>query len=129
MPARSLGLRGYQDDRGGVKGDGGRLRGDGEDDLTGEALGPAWDHVNEKALDPKEVKRARGEEICYMVKKNRKVRWEKSGKAPVSVRWVDIKSDGARSRLVARDFKGGDNDRDDLSAATPPLASRCHLCH
>ena len=35
-----------------------------EDDLAGELigedLGPAWDYVDEKTLDPKEVKRARG---------------------------------------------------------------------
>ena len=50
---------------------------------------------------------------------------EKLGKAPVSIRWVDtMKSDGVRSRLVARDFKGGDKDRDDLFAATPPLESK-----
>ena len=35
-----------------------------------------------------------------------------------------LKSDGERSRLVARDLKGGDNDRDDLFAATPPLESK-----
>ena len=35
-----------------------------------------------------------------------------------------LKSEGVRSRLVARDFKGGDNDRDDLFAATPPLESK-----
>jgi hypothetical protein len=29
-----------------------------------------------------------------------------------------------RSRLVARDFKGGDKDRDDLFAATPPLEAK-----
>ena len=41
--------------------------------------------------------------------------WDKTGKSPVSVRWVDTDkaSQGlfARSRLVARDFKGGDKDR------------------
>ena len=29
-----------------------------------------------------------------------------------------------RSRLVARDFKGGDKDRDDLFAETPPLEGK-----
>ena len=44
------------------------------------------------------------------------------GKQQVTVRWVDtMKSDGDRSRLVARNFKGGGKDRDDLFAATPPL--------
>ena len=35
-----------------------------------------------------------------------------------------MKSDGVRSRLVARDFEGGDKGRDDLFAATPPLESK-----
>ena len=52
--------------------------------------------------------------------------WDRKGKAPTSIRWVDTdKGDGAeweiRYRLVARDFKGGDDDRDDLFADTPPL--------
>ena len=32
-----------------------------------------------------------------------------------------MKALGVRSRFVAIDFKGGDKDRDDLFAATPPL--------
>ena len=48
--------------------------------------------------------------------------WKKTDKAPVTVRWVDVlKATGIRSRLAARDFKCGDNDRDELFAATPPL--------
>ena len=55
--------------------------------------------------------------------------WEKTGKAPVSVRWVDTNKgkDGewdVRCRLVARDFKGGDKGRDDLFAETPPLEAK-----
>ena len=55
--------------------------------------------------------------------------WDKTGEAPVSVRWVDTNKGGlnemiVRSRLVARDFKGGDNDRDDLFAETPPLEAK-----
>ena len=55
--------------------------------------------------------------------------WDKTGKAPVSVRWVDVNKGGlekmeVRSRLVARDFKGGDKDRDDLFAETPPLEAK-----
>ena len=43
--------------------------------------------------------------------------WEKTDKAPVSVRWVDTNKGGIdemliRSRLVARDFQGRDNDRE-----------------
>ena len=54
---------------------------------------------------------------------------EKTGQDPVSVRWVDTDKGGpgqvlVRSRLVARDFKGGDKDRDDLFAETPPEAKR-----
>ena len=33
-----------------------------------------------------------------------------------------------RSRLVARDFKGSDRDRDDLLAETPPLEAMRVLC-
>ena len=49
----------------------------------------------------------------------------KLGKAPIRVRWVDtLKADVVRSRIVASDFEGGDNDRDDLFGATPPLESK-----
>ena len=52
--------------------------------------------------------------------------WDVTGKPPVSVRWVDTNKGGierieVRSRMVARDFKGGDKGRDDLFAETPPL--------
>ena len=41
------------------------------------------------------------------------------------MRWVDVRKDiGVRSRLVARDFKGGDKHRDDLFADTPPLEAK-----
>ena len=55
--------------------------------------------------------------------------WEITGKKPVSVRWVDTNKGGpsemiVRSRMVARDFKGGDKDRDDLFAETPPLEGK-----
>ena len=43
----------------------------------------------------------------------------------MTVRWVDTNKGTfdylIRSRLVARDFKGDDKDRDDLFAETPPL--------
>ena len=49
--------------------------------------------------------------------------------APISTKWVDVNKAAppevqARSRLVARDFKGSDNDRDDLFAETPPLEAK-----
>ena len=55
--------------------------------------------------------------------------WERLGKGPTSVKWVDTdKGPGEemliRSRLVARDFKGSDKDRDDLFAGTPPLEAK-----
>ena len=66
------------------------------------------------------VKAARAEEVGYMEGRGiwsvRPVSecWEKTGRKPVSVRWVDtdkgFMGEGGmevRSRLVARDFKGG----------------------
>ena len=55
--------------------------------------------------------------------------WDKTNAKPVSTRWVDInKGDDSdpdyRSRWVGREFKGKDNDRDDLFAATPPLEAK-----
>ena len=61
-------------------------------------------------LDPEKVAEARAEEVAYM--KSRGL-WNvvpiPDSVVPVSVRWVDVvKADGTtRSRLVARDFKGG----------------------
>jgi len=85
----------------------------------------AWDDVHGGELPIKEVEAARKEEVGYMQSRSiwREVPiqdcWDKTGKDPVSVRWVDVNKGGedrmeVRSRLVARDFKGGDKDRDDL---------------
>ena len=82
-----------------------------------------------------EVNKARLEEIDFMVKRGmwdlRPISecYKRTGKAPMSVRWVDTnKGDRIkmliRSRLVARDFKGNDKGRDDLFAATPPLEAK-----
>ena len=93
----------------------------------------AWDDVKHKQLDLQKVKEARKEEVDYMVKKGiwDVVDWKecrvRTGKEPVSVKWVDTDKgiDGqvkVRSRLVARDFKGKDRaDHEELFAATPPL--------
>ena len=81
------------------------------------------------------VKAARKEEVGFMVSKGiweirpREECWEVTGKEPVTVKWVDTNKGSweemlIRSRLVARDFKGGDKDRDDLFAATPPLEGK-----
>ena len=81
------------------------------------------------------VKEARLEEVGFMNERGLwnvvpvQECWKLTGKGPVSVRWVDTNkgSDGemvVRSRLVARDFKGGDKDREDLFAETPPLEAK-----
>jgi hypothetical protein len=90
----------------------------------------ALDDVHGGLLDLGKVREARSEEIEFM--KSRCIWkevpihecWEKSGKAPVTVKWVDTEKLGGvvRSRLVARDFKmKGEKEREDLFAATPPL--------
>ena len=92
------------------------IREETEDDVeVGESFGE---------LDPQKVAEARAEELAYMRSRGLwKVVPRPQGVVPVSVRWVDVvKADGTtRSRLVARDFRGGDKHRDDLFAATPPL--------
>ena len=51
---------------------------------------------------------------------------DRTGKKPIGTRWVDIlKGELTRSRWVAQDFKKrGDNDREDLFAAMPPLEAK-----
>ena len=96
----------------------------------------AWDDVFSKTLPRDKVDVARREEVDFMVHQRKLWDevpladcWNKTGKAPMSVRWVDTdKGHGGdmqiRSRLVARDFKGNDKDRDDLFAETPPLEAK-----
>ena len=83
-------------------------------------------------LPGKLVEAARREEVGFMENKGvwsmRPIKecWDKTGKAPITVKWVDVnkgdeKNIIVRSRLCARDFKGNDKDRDDLFAASPPL--------
>ena len=82
----------------------------------------AWDDVKGGMLDIRKVREGRKEEVEYMEKrgiwevKDEKECWEKTGKGPVSVKWVDTdKGDRIRCRLVARDFKKkGERDREDL---------------
>ena len=101
--------------------------------LVGEPGDYAWDDVNNMELPMEAVREARKEEITYMKNKTFKVvkkaeAYERTGKAPISTKWVDTdKSHGVgelrvRSRWVARDFKTrGEKDREDLFCATPPL--------
>ena len=90
------------------------------DDLSGEKL----------PLDL--VLAARKEEVDHMLGHtfhivDRAECIAKTGKQPISTCWIDTdKSHGqgvmkVRSRFVARDFKKGERDREDLFCATPPL--------
>ena len=90
-----------------------------------------YDNVSGKPLDPKLVTAARAEEIRGInshkvwTKVPIQEAYDKTGKAPVGTKWVDInKGDETdpnyRCRLVGQEFKGKDT-RDDLFAATPPL--------
>ena len=106
---------------------------DEEEDADEEEWREAWDDVKGGSLKWEEVVEARGEEIEYMVKRGiwevrpREECWEKTGKGPTGVRWVDTnkgdeEESDVRCRLVARDFRNKrDKGRDDLYAETPPL--------
>ena len=79
-------------------------------------------------MDRADVRKARLEEVGYM--KHEQLwdvvpRRQAEGQRVVSVEWVDTnkgtdEKPEIRCRLVARDFKGNDKDREDLFAATPP---------
>ncbi len=95
----------------------------------------AWDDVNGGELPIEGILKARKEEIGYMESRGLwhlvpiEECWNKTQKDPVSMRWVDTDKGSPgkveiRSRLVARDFKGSDKDRDDLFAETPPLEAK-----
>jgi len=96
----------------------------------------AIDDLTGKSLDVEEVKAARKEEMTFVkgipVYKEVEVKecWERTGKGPVTTKWVDVEKRDmeklmVRSRWVARDFKGrGEEDREDLFAATPPLEAK-----
>ena len=100
-----------------------------EDEMT---FAHPWDDLTGEQLDPKEVAKARQEEIGYYRSMNAfKVvpiseSWEVTGKAPIGVRWIDTNKGDAsrmniRCRLVAQDFKTEANH--ELNAGTPPLES------
>ena len=100
-----------------------------------ELLDQAWDdHIGE-SLDTKKVKEARQLEMEYYDKMHvfDKVpiapSWERTGKAPLKARRVDIdKGTRYRSRWVAKQFKGSDSE--EWFAATPPIeALRALISH
>ena len=83
-----------------------------------------------KPLDAEKVRAARAEELRELDRRvweeaDLQEFWDKKGRAPIGVRWVDVdKGFGVyRSRLVAKDFKPRSkiNDKEGLFAATPPL--------
>ena len=95
-----------------------------------EGLEEAWDDVSGAQPDPTAVRAARIEEVEYIHKMALYTKVplteckNKTGKAPISVRWIDVnKGDlgkpNYRSRLVAREINT--HKREDLCAATPRL--------
>ena len=89
-----------------------------------------WDDRTGKLLDSQKVRAARAEELRELdrrvwVEADVEECWNKKGRGPIGVRWVDVdKGFGVyRSRLVAKDFKPMSkvNDQEGLFAATPPL--------
>ena len=91
------------------------------------------DDVTGQELDPKKVESARAEEMTTFKEMEVYEYWTREdmkrikGHIKVGTRWVDVeKSAGKhRSRLVAMEF--ATTERDDLFAATPPLAAFRYL--
>jgi hypothetical protein len=98
-----------------------------------DSWGQYWDENTNKKLDEKLVTAAGLDEIKGLYqhgvyeKVDMEECWEKTGKAPIRVRWLDInkgdeKNKEYRSRLVAQEIKR--DNREDLFAATPPLEAK-----
>ena len=93
----------------------------------------AWDDVSGVPLDPKEVMKARKEEVEWMKSKGvyRKIKRQEAkrrGMKIVRYQWVDVnKGDDERrnyrSRVVAKEFNNGVDMPEDLFAGTPPLGA------
>jgi hypothetical protein len=95
-----------------------------------------FDEKTSKRLDPKLVREAMDEELTFMQKipvfelAPIAECWEKTGKAPISTRFVNTnkgtdESPEIRCRLVARHFKPkGERDRYDLFASMPPFEAK-----
>ena len=90
------------------------------------------DALTGQTLDPELVKRARRAELEYFETKNvwfkkpRADAFQKMGKAPITVKWVDVnkgdtENPNYRSRLVAREIRKPWEDT--IFAPTPPLES------
>ena len=118
------------------------LEADADGDFGGEEVSdPEFEeefHDNRTGeyLDPELVAKARSEEVEFMAKigLHQEVDitecLERTGRPPISTRWVDVnkgstESPNVRCRLVARDFKPkGQKDRSDIFAAMPPLEAK-----
>ncbi len=90
----------------------------------------AYDDVSGAPLDPKEVYRARKEEVKFIQDMNLYDKvpveecWKNTGKAPIGTKWLDIsKGDHTnpkyRSRCVAKEIAY--DKQEGLFAATPPF--------
>ena len=90
------------------------------------------DEVSGEALETSKVNAARMEELDYAKRYNVwtlapvKECWERTGKAPIGSRWIDIDKGDAnapnyRSRLVIQEVRSAGTDA--IFAATPPLES------
>ena len=99
---------------------------------TMSKAGKVLDSLTGQPLDPELVRKARQEELKYFkdkgvwTKKPRQEAYQRMGKAPISVKWIDVnKGDNItpkyRSRLVAREIRRAGEDP--IFAPTPPLES------
>ena len=105
------------------------------EDEGDEMYSESWEAEAEE-LDEEKVAEARSEEVGFMhgigVWKASTAAecWEKTGKPPVTTKWVDVNKgrDGeviVRSRLVARDFRvKGDSRQFEVFAAMPPIEAK-----
>ena len=107
-----------------------RSAGWGEGRLDEDGAAEFRDDRTGKPLDTEKVRAAREEELRELDRRvweeaDVQECWDKKGRGPIGVRWVDVdKGFGVhRSRLVAKDFKPRSkiNDKEGLFAATPPL--------
>ena len=111
--------------------------GDGELGTSGDDRfwNGAIDDKTGDQLDPRLVEMAETEEMEYMrnlgvgEEVDEQECWEKTGKAPVTTKFVRVnkgtkEEPNVRARLVARDFKVKGDGRDDLFAAMPPLEAK-----
>ena len=100
-----------------------------------DLLDQAWDDHTGEFSDAKKVEEARQLEMeCYdkmhvFDKVPIAQCWERTGKAHLKARWVDIdKGTRYRSRWAAKQFKGSDSE--ERFAATPPVeALRALISH